>query len=268
MGAHRWLRPGSLDDFNRIVASMGRETLRYDFGSTPRTRLSKDIYTSTEYPADQEIPMHNEMSYTNSWPGRIWFYCEQPADTGGETPIADSRRVYEQIPPHIREAFEQHGVQYVRNYYTSIDVPWQQVFQTDDPAEVNAYCARNGIAATWEGEQLQTSQTCQASLVYNEKGDKVWFNQAHLFHYSSLPPALQAHLLQMFGEKGMPRNSCLGNNAPIPADHLQTIRDVYNQLKVSHRMKQHDILLLNNIITAHGRQPYTGARKIRVAMTR
>ncbi|WP_374050058.1 TauD/TfdA family dioxygenase [Paenibacillus larvae] len=64
-------------------------------------------YTSTEYPANQYIPLHNEMSYTTNWPIKIWFYAVQTAKKGGETPLADSRKVYECIDPSIRKMFKE-----------------------------------------------------------------------------------------------------------------------------------------------------------------
>src|SRR6185295_11544764 len=112
---------------------------------------------------------------------------------GGETPIADSRKVYARIDPAIRERFiAKGGVKYVRNYGTGIDLPWQEVFQTDDKAQAEHYCQKAGITFEWRGpDWLRTSQVCQAVATHPKTGDVVWFNQAHLFHVSSLPPAIR-----------------------------------------------------------------------------
>jgi len=69
------------------------ELLSYEFGSTPRTDLGQGVYTATEYPAHQIIPLHNEQAYTLQWPLNIWFHCVKASDVGGETPIADSRKI-------------------------------------------------------------------------------------------------------------------------------------------------------------------------------
>eukprot|EP01034_Spumella_vulgaris_P010309 gene10309-13079_t len=106
----------------------------YEFGSTPRTAVSSGIYTSTEYPAHQHIPLHNEQAYTREWAMKIWFHCVIAPQCGGETPIADSRAIYRRMPAGLRERFAQ-GLLYVRNY-GDFDLPWQQVFNTEDPAEV------------------------------------------------------------------------------------------------------------------------------------
>src|SRR5437762_2145567 len=102
-----------LEEFLTIVAG---DLLDYSYRSTPRSQVSGKIYTSTEYPAHQTIPLHNEMSYSRNWPLKIWFFSIKTAEQGGETPIADSRRVFERIDPMIREKFSRKQIMYVRNY--------------------------------------------------------------------------------------------------------------------------------------------------------
>lgn len=258
----------SVEAFHNSVLGMGAQPIDYEFGSTPRTQVSNKIFTSTEYPSDQLIPMHNEMSYTDQWPSRIWFYCELQATTGGETPIVDSRKVYQEIPKTIRDVFERSGIKYVRNYKESVDVPWQKVFNTSDRKEVEAYCKQRNIYFEWNGNDLKTWQTCQASIEFKPTGEKVWFNQAHLFHYSLLPQAVQESILELYGEEGIPRNSYLGSGEKISPADIQTIHRAYEKLKIPVGLNKSEVMLLNNEIIGHGRQPYTGLRKVRVAMTK
>ena len=121
-----------------FLQALGGNLLDYSYRSTPRTQVSGKVYTSTEYPASQTIPLHNEMAYSRQWPLRIAFLCLQPAVSGGMTPIADSRQVYDALPPELRSRWQQQQILYVRNYGGSLDLPWQTVFQTDDPAAVEA----------------------------------------------------------------------------------------------------------------------------------
>ncbi len=115
-------------DFREFARLFGFPLLSYEFGSTPRTALEQGVYTSTEYPPHQKIPLHNEQAYTLQWPLKIWFHCVTASPEGGETPIADSRRVYQRIDPKIRQRFEQKQLMYVRNYGNGLDVPWPQAF--------------------------------------------------------------------------------------------------------------------------------------------
>src|ERR1041385_1482477 len=139
----------TLEDFERFIGILCPDLLDYSYRSTPRTHLSGKIYSSTEYPAHQTIPLHNELAYSRTWPMRLWFYCAQKASQGGETPIADSRRVYQRIPANIREEFERKGVMYVRNYGEGLDLSWQDVFQTTEKAGVEEFCKQHDIQFKW-----------------------------------------------------------------------------------------------------------------------
>lgn len=257
----------SEERFQGFVEAAAGSLLEYTYKSTPRTKVSGKIYTSTEYPADQSIPMHNEMSYSLRWPLKIAFFCVQAAAEGGETPIADSRRVYQRLDPEVRERFARRRVMYVRNYGEGLDLSWQNVFQTADRAQVEEFCRQARIELEWRSaDRLTTRQVCQAVAVHPATGERVWFNQAHLFHISSLDPAVQDALLSTFGESGVPRNTFYGDGSPIEAGVLDHVRAVYDEESVIFPWRQGDILLLDNMLAAHGRRPFTGSRKIVVGM--
>lgn len=256
-----------LEELDRFMRALSDDLLDYTYRSTPRSQVTGKIYSSTEYPADQAIPFHNEMSYSRSWPLRIWFCCLAAAATGGATPIADSRRVYQRMPGEIREEFERKKVMYVRNYGAGVDLPWQEVFQTDSRDAVESFCADAGIEVEWHGgDRLRTRQVCQATAVHPQTGDKVWFNQAHLFHVSSLQPDVQRALLDAFGEEGLSRNTYYGDGSPIDTETLDEIRRVYAAETVSFPWQPGDLLMLDNMLVAHAREPFTGARKVVVGM--
>lgn len=254
--------------FKAFAAAFGHPLLSYEFGSTPRSLVTSGVYTSTEYPAHQHIPLHNEQAYTRDWPMKIWFYCLQPALEGGETPIADSRAIYRDMPQSIRERFVEGGLMYVRNYGNGIDVPWQQVFGTESKSEVEAYCAKHGIDCEWKDDgELRTRQVCQGAARHPVTGEWVWFNQAHLFHISNLEPEVRESLLDVVeDEADLPRNVLYGDGSPIDDDTLDTVRSVLETHKVSFPWQAGDVVMLDNMLTAHGRAPFKGPRKVIVAM--
>ncbi|MEM7582350.1 MAG: TauD/TfdA family dioxygenase [Acidobacteriota bacterium] len=255
-------------DFQTLIQADADEMLDYTYRSTPRTRVSGNVFTSTEYPPDQSIPMHNEMSYTRSWPLKIWFFCMQPSEAGGETPIADSHRVYERIDPAMRDRFAEQGVLYVRNYGDQLDLSWEDVFQTSERTEVEAFCSERGIEVEWrEGNRLRTRQRCQGVVEHPQSGKQLWFNQAHLFHVSGLPEAIQEALLSSLGEENLPRNTYYGDGAPIEAEVLQHITECFEQEMVVFPWQKGDVLLLDNMAVAHGRRPFSGTRRVLAGMT-
>ena len=256
-----------VEEFESCVRTLSPEALEYTYRSTPRSEVAGRIYSSTEYPSDQHIPMHNEMSYTRKWPMKIWFHCIVAAERGGETPIADSRKVFQRIDPWIREKFAGKKVSYVRNYGGGVDLSWQEVFQTRDRRAVEDFCRDAGIELDWKSETaLQTRQVAQAIARHPGTDSMVWFNQAHLFHVSALDPATQEILRREFGETGLPRNSYYGDGSPIEAAALEQIREAYRQESIDIAWRPGDVLLLDNMLVAHGRRPFSGARKVVVGM--
>lgn len=265
----RGLKIMSSREFGQVLAAaFGEELINYTYRSTPRTELRGNVYTATEYHPGETIPQHNENAYANKWPMRIGFLCMIPSASGGATPIADSRRVYELVPAAVRERFERKGVLYVRNY-GDIDLPWSEVFQTSDKAEVERYCRENALEFEWRANGwLRTRQVNAAVATHPLTGEKLWFNQAHLFHISALRDAVRESILAAVKEEDVPRHAYHGDGSPLEEDDLRSIRDAYAQLKYSFAWQKHDLLLLDNMLYTHGRQPYEGERQVLVGMAR
>jgi alpha-ketoglutarate-dependent taurine dioxygenase len=257
-----------VEDFERVIKAVAGELLEYSYQSTPRSAVSGQIYTSTEYPAAHDIPLHNEMAYARSWPMKIWFYCVTVAAAGGETPIADSRKVFARIAPRVRERFAEKQVMYVRNYdEDGLDLSWSTVFQTSDRTEVEAFCRRAGIEFEWLGRaRLRTRQVCQATAAHPRTGEAVWFNQAHLFHVSNLEPAVREALSATYAEEDYPRNAYYGDGSPIEPEALGEVREAYEREAVTFPWQAGDVLMLDNMLAAHGRRPFEGARRVVVGM--
>ena len=258
----------SVEHFEQFIQTTSGHLLEYTYRSTPRTRVSGKVYTSTEYPREMSIPMHNENSYSRNWAMKLFFLSVITAEQGGETPFADSRRMYEKIDPEIRDKFARKNVMYVRNYGGDIDLSWQNVFQTVSKAEVEDYCRKADISFEWLGnDRLRTRQICQSVARHPKTGEMVWFNQANLFHISSLPPEVQKSLLTSFGEEFLPRNVYFGDGERIEDSVIEHINQVYERECVAFPWQRGDIVMLDNMLAAHGRNPFMGQRKVVVGMS-
>lgn len=255
----------SVDHFQQVAKAFGHPLLNYEFASTPRSAVSAGVYTSTEYPAHQHIPLHNEQAYTREWPMRIWFHCVTASPVGGETPIADSRAVYRRMPARIRERFEA-GLVYVRNY-GDFDVPWQAVFNTESRAQVEEFCRRARIDWQWLADGgLRTTQWCQGIETHPRSGEKLWFNQAHLFHASNLQAEVRESLEDLLGVENLPRNVLFADGQPIEDALFDEVRQVLADETVTFMWQPGDVLMLDNMLVAHARNPFKGPRKVVVAM--
>ncbi|ALU89441.1 taurine catabolism dioxygenase TauD [Herbaspirillum rubrisubalbicans M1] len=255
----------AVEDFRRFAAGFGHPLLDYEFGSTPRSAIGGGVYTTTEYPAHQSIPLHNEQAYTRIWPMKAWFHCVEPAQEGGQTPIADSRAIYRRMPLAIRRRFAD-GILYVRNY-GDFDLPWQKVFNTEQRAEVEAFCRKAKIAWEWKSDgQLRTRQLCQAVETHPVTGEMVWFNQAHLFHVSNLQADVRESLEELLDIEELPRNTYFADGSSIPDVMLAEVREILDAETVSFLWKKGDVMMLDNMLVAHARAPFKGPRKVVVAM--
>jgi alpha-ketoglutarate-dependent taurine dioxygenase len=258
--------PADLALFSAVVRSIGGEPLAYNERSTPRTEIGLGIYTSTDYPPDQAIPMHNENSYSDRWPTTLFFFCDTPAESGGATPIANSRAVLRLLPLDLRNDFSQ-GVLYTRTFRDGFGLSWRESFQTDSRAQVEQYCRDHDQRFTWTGAGLRTAHRRPAWGTEPLTGEQVWFNQANLFHVSSLDEEVQEALLALYPEQDLPRNAYFGDGRPIPPETITAVDKAYAEASLALPWQPGNILIINNMLTAHGREPFTGTRRILVAMS-
>lgn len=253
----------SLDDFQGFLAALGLPPMEYVYRSTPRSQVAKDVFTATEYPRQQEIPLHNENAYQRDWPLQLSFYCEAPATGGGQTSIADMRRVTSAIGEETLDAFARRGVRYTRHFRDHVDLSWSNVFQTDTREGVTDFCSRNGLREEWLADgTLRTSQECQGVARHPTTGEVFFFNQAHLFHPSSLGKAAAEALVQMFGADRLPRYASFGDGDDIPDKMLADVRTAFETNAVNVEWRRGDVLLLDNMRMAHGRRSFEGPRRV------
>ncbi|RLP86015.1 MULTISPECIES: TauD/TfdA family dioxygenase [unclassified Micromonospora] len=258
---------GGVDGFDQVVRALSGEPLTYTERSSPRHAIKGRVYTSTDYPPDEEIFLHNENSYQARWPLTLFFYCITAPQTLGATPLADIRQVYREIDPAVREEFVRRRWMLMRNFHEDFGASWQHVFGTDDRAEVEAYAAANRISLEWTGRDGLRTRAVRDAVHHRPGSDTPrWFNHATFFHVSSLAKDIQEGLLAMFGADGLPSNTYYGDGGEIPADVMDHLRAAYRAASVRFDYQRDDVLVVDNMTAAHGREPFTGPRKIAVAM--
>ena len=257
----------SAEQFAAFVNAISGEPLKYEERSAPRSEIQSGIYTSTDYPADQSIFPHNEHSYAMTVPLRLYFCSLVPALTGGATPIADCRRLMARLNPRLIEKFQRLGWMYVRNFGDGFGLSWQTAFQTTNKKVVEDYCRRADISFEWKsGDRLRTRQIRPAISVHPRTQEPVWFNHATFFHVSTLAPATRDVLLKEFSETDLPNNTYYGDGSPIGPGELEELRRAYIDETVRFPWERGDVLLIDNMLTAHSREAFTGSRRVLVAM--
>jgi len=257
--------PEKLEAFARLTSV---EIPDFKEESSPRTSVKGHVATSTDYPHNLPIQFHSEYSYAHRWPMKLYFCCFRPPAVGGETPICDTRRVLANMKPATRNAFERAGVLYVRNYRANVGVSWQRAFRTEERRRVERICEEAGIEWEWRPEGvLRTRQSGEAIVPHPKTGEPVWFNHAFFFNVHALEPHDVRRLALSFPEDDpLSTNTFFGDGCPIGVEIVEELRSLYEQAAVRNRWDTGDLLLIDNMMSAHGRAAFKGKREILVVM--
>src|SRR5438093_5681743 len=232
-----------------------------------RRRYSDGLYSSSKWPPNQPMCMHHELSYALEPPSLMLFACLTAAASGGATPVADSPAVLDALPADLVERFQQAGWLLIRNYNEDIGASLAEAFGTDDRGAVESYCRAHAIDFEWRPDgALRTRQHRRAVVPHAINGRRCWFNQIAFLNEWTLDPELCEYLVDVYGEDGLPFNTRFGNGDPISADIIQTINETYEAHTVCEPWEAGDLLLVDNIRTAHARESFEGPREVVVAM--
>ncbi len=272
------------DDFAAFIRQLGLgSAVDYIGGDSPRNKIKDGVYTSTEAPPYIKIPLHNELSFVKHYPRHIYFFCETPSPVGGETIIADARKVYEHVDPVVRQRFMEKGIRYVSCYYHKSKVmdllnkiapshkTWIQVFETDSKAEVEKKCRDHEFEYQWtKNGWLRISQVRPAIMAHPDTGENIWFNQAHLYDFSPKLLGTWRYIgAKLFYCRKHTRlhEVYYADQKPIPRSDLYHVMDVLDSQTIAFPWQKGDALVLDNILAMHGRATFEGKRRIYAAMT-
>ncbi|MBO3750531.1 TauD/TfdA family dioxygenase [Streptosporangiaceae bacterium NEAU-GS5] len=257
------------DGLDEVMDLLLPNRLAYVHGNSPRTKVGRNLYTSTEYPPEYTISMHNELSYAAAWPSRLLFYCGTAAASGGATPVVDGVQWLESLDDEVRTAFAG-GIRYVQNLHSGLGLgkSWQDTFETTDRDEVAAFLSASAAEWQWLPDGvLRISQIRPATTKHPVTGAEVWFNQADQWHPAALGDETAAALAEIMPPEELPQWVTFANGAPIPPDYVIQARDRGLAHAVDVDWQDGDLLLIDNVLVGHGRRPFTGARRILVAMS-
>jgi alpha-ketoglutarate-dependent taurine dioxygenase len=233
----------------------------------PRQRYADGVYSASKWPPNQQMCMHHELSYATQVPSVMLFACVGAPTRGGATPVADAPTVLDALPADLVERFERAGWLLVRSYNEDIGASVADAFGTDDRGAVERYCRANAIDFEWlDGGALRTRQRRSAVARHPVTGRRCWFNQIAFLNQWTIDPEIREYLVDVYGEDGLPFNTRFGDGEPIGADVVQTINEVYDAHTVREPWEAGDLLIVDNVRTAHAREPFEGPREVVAAM--
>ncbi|SIO93753.1 TauD/TfdA family dioxygenase [Vibrio spartinae] len=233
--------------------------------ATEREKVATNLYTTTAFPASEMISLHSDYSSSLDICQYLCFFCLTPPEAGGQTPLADNRRIYQRLVHAYRQQFEALGWLLVRYYGTGLGLDWQDTFLTDSRQAVEKHCQQHDVTTHWDGDELRTTQTRTAVIRHPETGEKCWFNHIAFWHVANLHPDIADAMIDAVGQEKLPFQTFFGDGSDIPDSVAHHIRDILLEEKRMFDWQQGDVLLLDNILTSHGREPFSGDRSIRLA---
>jgi alpha-ketoglutarate-dependent taurine dioxygenase len=233
----------------------------------PRQPHPGGLYSATPWPANQPMCMHHELSYALEFPGLLLFACLTAPAEGGATAVADAPTVLEALPEDLVARFERDGWLLLRTYNDEIGAPWSEAFGTADRGEVEAYCRANGIEAEWlPDDGLRTRQRRSAVVRHPVSGRRCWFNQVAFLNEWTLAPEVREYLVDVYGPDGLPFTTAFGDGEPIGEDVVALLNATYEQHTAREPWQDGDLLLVDNVRTAHSREAYQGERQVLVGL--
>src|SRR4051812_44612755 len=105
------------EDFDAFVAAFGLPNFPYDESLSNAVRVDRTprVFTANEAPPSVSIYLHHELAQTPGYPSHLFFFCEQPAAEGGETPLCRSDVLWERLAarcPGFARDCEAKGLRY------------------------------------------------------------------------------------------------------------------------------------------------------------
>ncbi|HEV7505794.1 MAG TPA: amino acid adenylation domain-containing protein, partial [Thermoanaerobaculia bacterium] len=175
------------------------------------------------------------------------FFGAQVALEGDEMQLIDCREAFRRLDSRTVDHLRHKQILCLRSYSMGSAMSWQSWFGTDDKSVVEDLCRRTGIAVEWlAGNGALTKQLCFAVIRHPETAEEV------LFHPLLLP-------------EDLPCTVRYEDGSPIESWVKEEIGRAYEESTVTFRCRNGDVVLLDNVLTVQGQDPFMGPRKIVVA---
>ncbi|KOT91855.1 SyrP [Streptomyces sp. NRRL F-5755] len=256
------------DQTAAVFRHLGTGLLTEREAFAPRREYADGVYSSAQWPSYQPMCMHHELSYTLAAPGLLLFACLGAPDSGGATAVADASAVLDALPAELTARFEAEGWLLTRTYNDEIGATLTEAFGTDDRRAVERYCRGHAIDYAWQPDgALRTRQRRGAVLRHPVTGRRCWFNQIAFLSEWTMDPEVREYLMDVYGADALPFNTRYGGGDPIGEDVVQLLNSVYEAHTAREPWQAGDLMLVDNVRTAHSREPYEGPREVLVGMT-
>jgi hypothetical protein len=206
--------------------------------------------------------MHHELGWQRTPPPFLLIACLRPAASGGRTGVADGRTVLAMLPG-LAERAERVGWALVRRYgLRLVGMRWQDAFCGWKAAEVVAYAAAEAIDLDWDGDWLVTNRLRPAIRPTGPDGEPAWSNLLAFCSEWTLDPGVREYLVSTLGGQALPFETAFGDGTPFTAKDVAATTSAYDRATAHVAWAPGQVLMLDNVRTAHSTEPYVGDRRM------
>ncbi|MDB5662471.1 MAG: hypothetical protein JWN59_809, partial [Sphingomonas bacterium] len=274
-------------DLAAFLSAIGHQPFAsYVGGTSIRSEpVAPNVFKSTEMPPDVTIPLHQEMAYVAAIPDYITLFCSAAATDQQKTNLTGDMveftrtladwvfQKYRGRKARLRRFLPPRGTSTGLNRMRRC---WNDVIGTSDRDEARVIAAQRNWDLRWTDDDfVELLQEPFPFFREHPIHGEVWCTQA--FAYL---PVVQAYLAQIDGRvDDLDRMRAALKEAPemldtavfedgTPLDDEDALF-IHKRLEgQTHRLalEQGELLILDNILRAHGRSPFNGTRKIFVAL--
>jgi len=265
-------------EFSRFAAIFPPYKAGYVGGKSPRKKVAEGVLESTRLAENYKIILHSEMAYMKRYPPRIAFFCRQMAEEGGETIIGSMHEFMDLLPVDLREKLVQHRVRVIRNFAPRgntaravvVDHPekigWDDAFFTQSEAQVDAHCLALGIQSIWNDDgSLTLIEEMDAVTPHPITGKLFYRNNLHTNENWNTPETA-AMTAEIRGGQKYPSGIFLEDGSTLTPEEVSKIKQIWARIELAWRWRNGDIMILDNLQVAHGRNPFSGPREVLVAL--
>ena len=268
-------------DFGTLMEGFEGFAPGYAGGTSDRKVVTGQVMEATRTPPEVYIPLHQEMSYMPVSPRLLAFYCKRPSPIGGETVICDMRGLLEALPAPLRHKVTEFDIDYVRNMRSeAVDdwraapvyrhPSWQYRFETGEPAEIEALLKQRGADFEWHGDGSLTFWTRVPGITTHPvTGDLLYFNQmnSQVQHRLTIGDERADAIEAAYGATtARPYSVRFSNGDALAEAEFLAIHAEFERRKIAFQWQAGDVMLVENRLTGHGRNPYEGPRDVQVML--
>ena len=257
----------------------------YVGGTTPRTEYAAGVYSATDLPPDRRILLHQEMAYLDDVPDYVVFYCQEPAEHGQKTNlIGDMRAFTEQLPESFTRRFRGKRARLRRrlppagekNEVYKDKKSWQESLGTGDRGQARRIARQRGWELAWTDDDcLEITQEPARFFRPHPIHGELWCTQAMVFQPESWRLVAErdgrtadAERLAETMATAPESLSCMimEDGTDVSVEECRIWFKMVCERETPYALGRGEVIILDNMLTAHGRSTFTGSRRLFAAL--